>query len=309
MDTALSPATPTREELEARFGRDIFGDFDFDDPRFNTQFNEVLETHLAHCPVARSNAGTGYWWVSRNDDVRKLAQDWETFSSAGGYMPNRPEGLPFLYPEESDPPRHTAWRSVLNPHLSPLTVSNYARTIADDCNELMDRFIDKGGCEFIGEFGSILPGWAFFKNVLGVPVEDLAMLVDGVEMGTFAPPEERKVHMGRVFAYLSNYLRQRAKQPPRGDMVDTILKGVCYEDGKEAPWEHKVSVLVDITFGGIATTTYVMASALNHLARTPEDRLYLAANPEALPGAIGPRVSPDCRHRTHLYAGRHGRGH
>ena len=287
MTTTESAAkAPPKEELVARFGRDIFGDFDYDDPRFNEQFTEVLSEHLAHCPVARSNVGTGFWWVSRNEDVRRLAQDWETFSSAKGYMPNRPEGLPYLYPEESDPPRHTAWRSVLNPHLSPVTVANYSQSIAQDTHDLIDRFIDKGECEFISEFGAILPGWAFFKNILGVPIDDLAMLVDGVEMGTFAPPEERKVHMARVFEYLDAYLVQRAKEPPRGDMVDTILKGVTYEDGTEAPWEHKVSVLVDITFGGIATTTYVMASALNHMARNPADRDFLAANPDKMASAV-----------------------
>jgi len=282
----MSDNVPTVDELKSRFGRDIFGDFDYDDPRFNTQFNEVLAEHLAHCPVARSNVGNGFWWVSRNEDVRRLAQDWETFSSAGGYMPNRPEGLPFLYPEESDPPRHTAWRTRLNPHLSPVTVADYEATIAQDCHDLIDRFIANGQCEFIAEFGAILPGWAFFKNILGVPIEDLAMLVDGVELGTFAPPEERPGHMGKVFAYLETYLKERAALPPRGDMVDTILAGVKYEDGQEAPWEHKVSVLVDITFGGIATTTYVMASALAHLAEHPEDRAFLAANPDAMASAV-----------------------
>ncbi|MGE4304040.1 MAG: cytochrome P450 [Novosphingobium sp.] len=285
-DSETTTAAPTVDELKAQFGRDIFNDFDYDDPQFNTQFHEVLETHLAHCPVARSNVGHGYWWVSRNDDVRQLAQDWETFSSAGGYMPNRPDGLPYLYPEESDPPRHTAWRKVLNPHLSPVTVADYEKSIADDVHALIDRFIDKGECEFISEFGSILPGWAFFKNVLGVPIDDLAMLVDGVEMGTFAAPDERKVHMGRVFEYLEGYLKKRAAEAPRGDMVDTILNGVKYEDGQDAPWEHKVSVLVDITFGGIATTTYVMASALAHMAEHPEDRRFLAANPDRMAGAV-----------------------
>ena len=285
-DHTTADKVPSAEELKARFGRDIFNDFDYDDPRFNEQFTEVLEEHLAHCPVARSQVGTGFWWVSRNDDVRRLAQDWETFSSAKGYMPNRPEGLPYLYPEESDPPRHTAWRTVLNPHLSPVTVANYEKAIVDDTHELIDRFIANNGCEFITEFGAILPGWAFFRNILGVPLDDLAMLVDGVEMGTFAPPEERQVHMGKVFAYLENYLKERSKLPPRGDMVDTILKGVKYEDGSEAPWEHKVSVLVDITFGGIATTTYVMASAIKHMAENPADRDFLAANPDAMAQAV-----------------------
>jgi cytochrome P450 len=287
-DVPVEPGAPTPEQLKARFGRDIFRDFDYDDPNFNTKFVETLETHLTHCPVARSNVGTGYWWVSRNEDVRRIGQDWKTFSNAKGYQPNRPEGLPYLLPEESDPPRHTAWRSALNPHLSPMAVAGYEAPIRRDVNELIDRFIDKGHCEFISEFGAVLPGWAFFKNILGVPVDDLAMLVRGVEQGTFAQPvSERTVHFAGVFKYLGEYLQRRSKEPSRGDMVDTILAGVTYEDtGTPASWDDKVSTLVDICFGGIATTTYVMGSMVHHLATHPADREALVDNPGMMSNAI-----------------------
>tara|TARA_B110000046_G_C13025997_1_gene414122 strand:- start:11138 stop:12370 length:1233 start_codon:yes stop_codon:yes gene_type:complete len=277
---------PSREELIAKYGRDFFKDFDFDDPAFNTHIYEILDDMLEHCPVARSNVGDGYWLVARNEDVRRVGQDWKTFSSAKGYQPNRPEGLPYLMPEESDPPIHTAWREVLNPHLSPKRVLEYEDQIRGDVNVLIDRFIDRGECEFIGEFGSILPGWAFFKNILGVPVEDLQMLVDSVEQGTFAPPAERPKHFEIIFKYLDNYLRQRSTEPPREDLVSTILENVKYPDGSYAPWEHQVSVLVDITFGGIATTTYVMGSAIRYLAGHPEDRKALRDDPSLYDMAI-----------------------
>ena len=286
-DNTTADKVPSAEELKARFGRDIFNDFDYDDPRFNEQFTEVLEEHLAHCPVARSNVGTGFWWVSRNDDVRRLAQDWETFSSAKGYMPNRPEGLPYLMPEESDPPIHTRWRHKLNPHLSPKTVATYEQAVRDDVNELMDRFIDRGECEFISEIGALLPGWAFFKNVLGLPIDDLPMLVNGVEEGTFnADLNERARYFAQVFNYLDEHLKWRSTQPSRGDLIDTILAGVTYDDGTESPWEHKVSILVDLTFGGIATTTFVMGSAIHHLATHPDQRQLLLDDPSLVENAI-----------------------
>src|SRR5437899_1451218 len=83
--------------------------------------------------------------------------------------------------------------------------------------------------DFVTEFGAKLPGWAFFKNVLGVPIDDLDMLVDCVERGTFEPPEERAGHFARIFEYLGNYLKIRKDEPPRGDLVDVIAAGVTYE--------------------------------------------------------------------------------
>jgi cytochrome P450 len=277
---------PHTQDHVARYGRDMFNDFDIDDPKFNEHFFEILDDMVAHCPVVRSNVGEGYWMVTRQQDVRQVGQDWKTFSSANGYQPNRPEGLPFLYPEESDPPKHTAWRRQLNPYLSPKAVAEYEEPIRRDVNTLIDRFIDRGECEFISEFGAKLPGWAFFKNVLGVPVEDLDKLVAGVENGTFAPPEERAEHFAGVFGYLGDYLAARKDQPARGDLVDVIAAGVPYEDGELCPWEDRVSVLVDLTFGGIATTTYVMAGAIHYLATHQAARDALVDNPDTIERAV-----------------------
>src|SRR3546814_20231878 len=88
-------------------------------------FFDILDTMVAKCPEVRSNVGDGYWMVTRHEDVRRVGQDWKTFSSAKGYVPNRPADLPYLLPEESDPPRHTAWRRALNPFLSPKYVAQY----------------------------------------------------------------------------------------------------------------------------------------------------------------------------------------
>ena len=274
------------EEMKQRYGRDMFNDFDIDDPRFGDNLFPILDAMLDRCPVVRSNVGTGYWMVSRNADIRRIGQDWRTFSSAKGYQPNRPPGLPYLLPEESDPPKHTAWRDVLNPHLSPKAVANYDVQIRKDANTLIDAFIDRGECEFISEFAAKLPGWAFFKNVLGVPIDDLDMLVDGVNNGTFAPREERAGHFAKVFEYLGKYLALRRDQTPRGDMVDTIVKGVEYEPGVLCPWEDRVSILVDLTFGGIATTTYVMAGSIHYLATNPAARDALIDNPDLMERAV-----------------------
>ena len=283
LDAAM---TKSGEDMKARYGRDFFNDFDMDDPVYNEHFFDILDDMVAHCPVARSNVGQGYWIVSRQADIRKIGQDHRTFSSAKGYQPNRPEGLPYLYPEESDPPIHTAWRRQLNPHMSPKAVAPYEAQIRADANTLIDRFIDKGEVEFVAEFGALLPGWAFFKNVLGVPTEDLDMLVNGVERGTFAPPEERAAHFATVFDYLGKYLEERKQEPPRGDMVDTIAQGVTYEDGTPSEWKDQVSILVDLTFGGIATTTYVMAGGMHYLATNPGAREALVDNPDLMGKAV-----------------------
>ena len=47
-----------------------------------------------------------------------------------------------------------------------------------------------------------------------------------------------------------------------------------------------MSILVDLTFGGIATTTFVMASAIHHLATHPDQRKLLIDDPSLIENAI-----------------------
>jgi cytochrome P450 len=273
-------------ESIAKYGRDIYNDFDINDPVFNEKFHDIIDDLVEKCPVARSNVGSGYYVVARQPIVRQVGQDWKTYSSAQGYQPDRPEGLPYLLPEECDPPIHDSWRHALNPFMSPQAVAKFEPVIRQDCNDLIDMFIDRGECEWVSEFGAKLPGWAFFKNVMGVPIDDLDKLVESVERGTFEPPEERPKYFAYIFEYLDNYLKERQKHPSKGEMVDLIAAGVMYEGGEMAPYEDRLSVLVDMVFGGIATTTYVMADGMRYLAEHPEQRQRLIDHPELIPRAV-----------------------
>jgi cytochrome P450 len=270
---------------QQEFGRDIFEDFDVDDPIFNDRFNDVLNAFVAKCPVARSNVGEGYYVINRFQLVRKAGQDWRTFSSAKGFLPNRPEGMPYLIPEESDPPYHDTWRKVLNPFLAPQYLAQFEDQIRADATELIDGFIDKGSCDFVTDFGTSLPGLAFFKNLVHVPVEDLPMLLKAMDDGIYGPREQRAECFNRAFAYLGEHLAKRRDNPGPGDLVDVIAAGV-QKDGELCPWEDRVSVITDLTFGGIATTTYLMSGAIYHLATHPQDRKDLANDPSLIANAF-----------------------
>lgn len=101
-------------------GRDMYTNFDIEDVSLSERFEEVLDDLVAHCPVARSTVGDGYYVINRHADVRKAGQDWRTFSSADGWLLNPPPGGTIaILPEDSDPPYHDTWRRVLNPFFAP----------------------------------------------------------------------------------------------------------------------------------------------------------------------------------------------
>lgn len=268
------------------YGRDHFEDFDLDSPEFNEHFDAVIPELHARCPVPRSNVGHGYWVITGYEDNREVAQNWQTFSSAKGFQPNRPDDMPYIYPEESDPPYHNRWRTSLNQYFAPRAVRAYRPKILALVHSLTDGFISRGECDFVSEFANPLAGGVFLTCFMGTPLEDLRTIQDGVDRALFGPLEGRKDAWIGVLTYIDEYLTIRASQPPRGDYIDAVLQGVDLDDGTPCPWDHKVSVLTDLLAGGIGTTAYVLSGMAHHLAQHPEDRTRLLEDPAIHQNAI-----------------------
>lgn len=263
----------------------LYADFHMEDPLLSERFEETLDDLLAACPVARSRDGSGYFVINRHEDVRRCARDWRTFSSADGWMLNAPEGSIPILPEDSDPPYHNTWRQVLNPYFSRDNVTGLEDFARGCARELIDTMAPKGACEFIADYAAILPGRILFERILPVPVADLPALFQDIDIFSFGPLEERGPAFGRVHAYLETFLRSRREQPPKGDLVDLIVAGVD-KDGAPCPWEDKVYVILDVVFGGLATTTHVMSGAIHHLATHPETRDALRADPGLIDAVV-----------------------
>lgn len=260
-------------------------DFNIEDRAFSERFEDVLEHLLTECPIARSEVGPGYHVFNRYRDVRRIGQDWRTFSSADGWMLDPPEGNIPILPEDSDPPYHTAWREVLNPYFNAKAVAKLEAHARDYAGELIDEFADRGCCEYIADFAAKLPGLILFRHILPVPVQDLAELFDDIDTYSFGPVEERAPAFGRVHAYLEAFLDDRQNQAPQGDLVDVLIAGVEL-DGAPCPWEDKVHTALDLVFGGLATTTHAMSGAMYEMARRPDARAAVLADPERLRTAV-----------------------
>jgi cytochrome P450 len=282
--------------------RDHFTDFDMDSPEFNEQYDQVLDDMLERCPVAHSTVGRGYYVVNRQADVRRVAQDWKTFSSRDGMYPNRPAGMPPVLPEEVDPPYHKNWRVALNKHFSAKRVAGCADSIREQVTALIDGFVERGNCDFVAEFAALLPGRVFFATLPKAPLDDLAALVSVVDDAIMGTPEQQGPAWTELHRYIDGYLEQRQDQPPRDDFVDAILAGVPDGTGEPCSWDDKVNVATLFLSGAVGTTASAIAGVALHLATHPQDREYLAAHPEA----HGPAVEELIRIHSPVVALAHG---
>jgi cytochrome P450 len=67
--------------------------------------------------------------------------------------------------------------------------------------------------------------------------------------------------------------------------VDVLLAGVEH-DGAPCSWEDKVHTILDVVFGGLATTTHAIAGAMYELATKPAARREILRNPVCLATAV-----------------------
>src|SRR5262245_27995997 len=123
--------------------------FDHLAPNLAGQLPEALAHLRAHCPVAHSDQWGGFWVISRYEDVLRVTQDWQTFSSAYGIaIPNPPAEIPPL-PIMIDPPEQRIFKRLINPYLSPAAVAKNEAETRAIVTRLIDGFVEAGECEFM----------------------------------------------------------------------------------------------------------------------------------------------------------------
>lgn len=206
---AVKTGAPTAEPLR----RDYHHDYDLGDPELNERWDDVVADLHQGCPVARSEVGEGYWVVNRYEDVVRCAKDWQTFSAASGFMVNRPEGLPYFAPGESDPPLHAQLRATLDPYLRPTVVRALEPAIRATADALIDTFIADGETDVVATFANPLPQAVFSVQLAGMDPADMPYLLKTFSLS--GPIKERGANFAAGMAKIEEYLRQRSEEPPR----------------------------------------------------------------------------------------------
>lgn len=269
--------------MTEKLNRDYRTDYDTNDPELATHWDEVIADLHTDCPVAHSTKGDGgYWVLTRQKEIKEAAGDWETYVSGQGVILDRPEEMPYIIPEESDPPLHTGLRKALNPFLAPGVVRNYEEPVRQHALDLLADFEGSSTVEAVRKYSNPLPGRSFCVTVAGIPQEDIEYLQERFEVGIVGAIELRAGAMADAANYLAQYLERRAGEPDRGDVINAIL--TMEVDG--VGWAERVQTLTTLTLGGVGTTGFTIAASLHYLATHPEQRRRLVEHPELWPNAV-----------------------
>ena len=258
--------------------------FDFVSPELALHLPETLAHMRERHPVAWSEEHGGYWVVTRYEDVLRVAQDWQTFSSAHGVSVPETTMAVVAIPEHIDPPLHRVYKRLINAHFTPAVVHRYEEPTRALVTRLIDDVIEAGSCEFMAAFARPLPGLAFFDLVLNAPPDEVEAIN---EMATAASdptdPERGKAWAG-MYAWITAFVERRRHEPPRGDVVDAVL--VAEIEDRPITEDEIIGIIQLLILGGLETTAGALGQAMIRFARDPELPQLLRREPDRVPAAV-----------------------
>ena len=266
--------------------------------------HNLLEDATRECPFAYFSAirreqpvyfmeELDSWYVSRYEDVRFVKKHPELFSNNIFALGGRESGSRSIAEnyrnqhgwrrvstlQRTDPPLHSKYRRLINHAFTVKRIRAMTPYVETVVNDLMDGFIDRGGCDFVRDFAIPLP-CTVIADQLGVPRRKIwqlkewsdAMLAPG---GGFVD-DAAALNCGKLVVQAQKFFAsviEARRRAPEDDIISDLVHTKVTDDetGKERHLDmYELQDLLDqLLTGGNETTTNVIGSALMLLLQRP----------------------------------------
>jgi cytochrome P450 len=241
-------------------------------------------------PIYWNDFSTGYWALTRNEDILGVLQDSETFSNASVSVLSPNPGYRWI-PMHLDGDEHMQWRRQLGPLFSPKAVERMEGKVRQRAADLIDEILAKGTGEadYMAEFSQLYPT-SIFIELMGLPIEELPKFMEW-EHGILHSSEtdierreaERVSSMKKVTDYFQTIIADRRANP----QDDIVSRALSFEiDGKPVSDDDLLMFCLLMFMAGLDTVSVTLGWSLYYLATHPEDRQRIVDDPDMIPDAI-----------------------
>ena len=242
-------------------------------------------------PIFFSPCNGGQWMVTRKKAIVDITMNPEVYSNAfiaaeaakSGDQKDPKEAL-LLLPIAVDPPQHTMYRAPLNQPLSARSVAGLEAAIRAMSNELIDRVLAAGRCDFFSDVAEPLPVTLFMK-LAGMPTDRLAEFRHLATQATSSTVDAatRDATFKRIAGILAEVIKARQEKREE-DLISRLLDANL--DGRNPTFQEMLGYSIILFLGGLETVVNALSFSVRHLARDQELQAKLRADPSLLPGAI-----------------------
>ena len=265
------------------------GDFDYHhDPRIADDPFGVFDAARGR-RAFRSDKYGGYWVLTEAADIRQAFQQPEAFSSRITGIPPTPRPRALL-PLELDPPEHGIYRHPLASVFSPQAVARMEPQVRRTCAALVDAVADRGACEFLADFAVPFPT-TIFVELLGLPAAEAARFAAWNHdlLHAFDQPEVRASAKAQIAGYLDELVGRRLREVAADEGRDDDLFAVLARaevGGRPLTKDEIFDYAFLLFIAGLDTVTAALGFSFTYLARRPEHRKALVADPALVPAAV-----------------------
>lgn len=271
-------------------------DFNHESAEHAANWAEEFRELRATCPLGWTEAHGGFWVATKYEDVLAITRDPKTFSSEKTFNPDTGESKGGLaippvpnarsVPIEVDPPEWEKYRRLINPKLGPGVIEKHRPEARRLAAALVDRFIEKGKCDFVDDLTNPLPALVTMK-FFGLALDEFEKFANPLHEVYSIPrntPEFLEAVKGLEWMHrrLQEEIEARRAEP-KDDFIGYIVQARV--DGEPLPDDIMREIFFNVMAGGVDTTTALTSNVLLHLNDHHEDRQRLAENPAMLPVA------------------------
>ncbi len=256
----------------------------------------------AEAPVFFSEA-TGYWVVSRYDDILAIFKDPATFSSENTQQPfkERPPEVQRVFDEAGkahgsglsgiQPPDHTRLRGFISKAFTPRRVAAMEPDVRAMTLGMIERFERRGSADLVADLAFELPALVIF-HLLGVPEHDVPLVKEWARSRValnFAdtPAGEQVGHAENMVAYWRYCvaLVESRFDSPTDDLTGELAR--IYQEGDRSATIDEIAGLIHTQlFAGHETTSALLGGGLLELLRDRERWDELCTEPALIPTAV-----------------------
>ncbi|GAA4548438.1 cytochrome P450 family protein [Amycolatopsis samaneae] len=269
-----------------------------------TEFGEefVQDTHAVLAalreggPVRRVRLPDGgpCWLVGGYADVRALLADsrlakdstrtHELFQARRGEEELDAPAMELVgHMLNSDPPKHTRLRRLVNKAFTSRTVSRLRPRIEEITAGLLDAMAGKPSADLLPEFAAPLP-ITVICELLGVPLDRQADFTGwSSTLLSNAGPEASMAAAGQMHGYLVELIAYKRAEPAEDLLSDLVHAS---EEGDRLSDAELVSMAFLLLVAGYETTVNLIANGVLALLRAPDQLALLRSDPALLPGAV-----------------------
>jgi cytochrome P450 len=234
------------------------------------------------------NPDLDFWALSRFADVHAAMQDYETYSSAEGVSLEQSSTARPPMIIAMDPPRQQKLRKLVSKAFTPRRVATMEPEIRALTRKHLEPVLGRGACDFIQDFSAKLP-MDVISAMMGVADADQDMLrgwADALlhrEAGKSEIPKAGLEGSANLVRYFAEDLARRRRNPGE-DLVSALT--LAEVDGERLTDAEIVGFCFLLIIAGNETTTKMLGNAMILLARHPDQRAWLVADPGRIPDAI-----------------------